>query len=345
MAERTIGRVIRTTGPVSGVRISTRPSLASSSAASVGWATEASAPASASEHRSVPRTAIARARASASSDSRRLRDSMASANARGAGQPLPTHEVGRVVLGKKRGEVRRVARRVLPQPLDGGGVQVGPYVVHQPARVLERQPGELDRHHPAPTGRPALPGRMDRRRHRAAGHRDQEPVPGRPLQHPGERLDRFAVGPLQVVEAQQHRPAVRMPVEQLVEELGAHEGGGGRCGSHPVDRAPLLEDAEGVLGGALEAARVEYVEPGGPVGQLVEERRLARALVALDHDDRRRTGRGSEHGRVDRAQLALLPEQHGPVFHGIRTDDLTRNGGRTGATCEKCAGPREARNW
>ena len=68
-----------------------------------------------------------------------------------------------------------------------------------------------------------MPGGVGGRGQRSARDTDQEPVAGRALQHPGERLDGLAVGPLEVVEAQEHRSAVGVAVEQLVEELRADE--------------------------------------------------------------------------------------------------------------------------
>ena len=145
---------------------------------------------------------------------------------------------------------------------------------------------------------------------------DEQAVARRSPQQPDQGLDRFGVGPLQIIDAQQHRAIVRDLIDQCSQALRSDERVADaivRVVGH-VD-PPLGQDIERGPR-VLEPIGGEHAEVRGPSHCLVQQRGLAGTRVA-DHGERDRPSRsGPIQRRVDRGQLAGLPQQHNGLHRG-----------------------------
>ena len=227
--------------------------------------------------------------------------------------------------------MQRVAPGVAPQPLGGaGGAQ---RTADGGGELGELRGLETLEAHPAdrpPRGREALPPGVGRGRFARAGpapgdpHAGQheDPVVAQPPQREHQHPHRGRVGPLQVVEHQQHRVLARHRA-QRTEQVGAH---GQRVGPRVAVGAQQREAVQqgrrevrqelveqpvrepglrGVAGGGQDGGRPA---PGDGAG---EDRALAGARLALHPHDARPPGARVVPGLVDERQRSAAPDEHG----------------------------------
>jgi hypothetical protein len=151
---------------------------------------------------------------------------------------------------------------------------------------------------------------MVARTERPAADGDEQPVAVGPAQQPQQRVHGLRVGPVKVVEPDQHRPPARHEVEPFPQRLGRDQRRRLTAVRRPRRiHVPLCERAER---NSLELQPVgrQHGELRYLRAQLVQQRRLAHAGLALDEENRRRTtasplGRGRE-----RLPLVVIPQQH-----------------------------------
>ena len=230
-----------------------------------------------------------------------------------AEQQLVQQERVAVGAGGEREQLRvgRRAQDVLRDRADG-------------ARLERREPQPA-----GPLGRELVGGAQQRHR-RLTGAERHEPHDGMPRERRRERaeaLDRPRVGPLEVVEHDEHRRGGRAALEQLLELLeqpvallgNRLQVGAAQQRLGPVEqRGEQRSHRDHGLPGARAAAAGGDAEPAGDPQRLVEQPRLAQPGGALDEQHAARAvARGAED-LPDEGGLAVAASQRGRRHRGWR---------------------------
>ena len=155
-----------------------------------------------------------------------------------------------------------------------------------------------------------------------------------------ERFGRRAVEPVRVVDDAQQRLRLGRRGEQaehrhrdeeaILHALGrqperaAQRGGlhvgqlGGAVQHRPQE---LVQAGEGQLGLGLDAGPGEHAHPVGARQRVLQQRGLADARVAAQHQDAAARGAGRIEQAVDRLALAVSSQQHDPTLRRTRRWD------------------------
>ena len=200
---------------------------------------------------------------------------------------------------------------------------------------------------PRPPAAPAHPRRPARRRRAPAGRR--EPLAGRlahgehqpdrlraqPARHERQRLRRGAVEPLRIVHDADQRPLLRRVGQQAQRPPGRRGSDPGRRrragrtraerlalrAGEPLEaiherRAELMQPRERELHLRLDARRARDAAPRRALHQVLQQRALADAGLAAQHQRAARTRAHARHQLIQRRALAAPAEQPRP---GIRS--------------------------
>ena len=172
----------------------------------------------------------------------------------------------------------------------------------------------------------------------ATSSRDQQSVTLGALQNPGQRLRRLRVGPLEVVDQDQHRRGVRDPVDQPPNVLGDLERNRPR-----IDRngeRPLLDERVRGAQQVLDPLQTDDVKPTRPGTDLAEQRALALARVPLHPEQVRPAGGSARDGPIDQFDLIGRPPH--PIA-AYRAPALHARAGRTADALGRSFVPTAAR--
>jgi len=147
------------------------------------------------------------------------------------------------------------------------------------------------------------------------GDAEQHPVGAQPPGAEGQRVERRAVGPVGVVDADDQRRPQLQAVDEAqqagagLERVGAHVGQGVGHLVAPERRRPqqLLDEAEVELGLTLVAGR-GHGDDVGDGQQAAHELGLAHARLADDEQHRRLAGRRPLQSGAQGRQLSVAPD-------------------------------------
>jgi hypothetical protein len=136
-------------------------------------------------------------------------------------------------------------------------------------------------------------------------------APGQPADH----VQGGVVGPVQVLDHQQRRPAGQLPVQGVQDPVAVGAGLQGRGQGAAAGPGHVAERAQGPRGGQVVAHADQRPDPPRGGGQLPDQAGLADAGLAGDQRHRAVAPTGPVQRRPQAAQLGVTLEQSGP--HGL----------------------------
>ncbi len=237
------------------------------------------------------------------------------------------------------GGVERAAARVRPDAIGRASREV--VDAHRRSQLPDR--GRVEPTHPNPRTVAVLDEAVEARevtsrRAAARDHEGQHAVRLEATEREDERLQRRSIGPLRVIDEEQHRPCGLHGAEQVEERradpdripalaLPAAEAGergvlGRRSGTHQ-----LLDDPEGQQLLRLLATRLPHLEPVCAVEEPSSQRGLADARLPGEEHDARAAGPNARGLCEQRRELGLPPDERSltrTVVDGVHSHGCTR---------------------